>query len=319
MLRTLPVASALPALAVAASLSLAVHAHAQERRSAVTGNPIDTHSLTAAFDALKGGDTGPLATLPAPTVAAIPAIRTALSDDSEAVRREAVTLLSLIEDPEAAPALAQATLDASTDVAARAATALYVLGPDAMASDPAVAEELRRAVDGGLTAGAAVLMLAHVPTPAQSASIATLRTLRATRGDMHAEVFSASPVVPAAMMADVALTKLGEADAHARLLDAIRSGDLNTLEFLLSALREIEAADLLEALAAATLSDHRPVDGDVVSSAGSTVRLADVAAVRFAARFGLPVAVGERATERLSDETLRSVSHALTAHLKGAR
>ena len=307
------------ALALAAHLSLAAPtgAGAQERRSAVTGATIDEATLSRAFDAAKAGDYGPLAALPEPTAAAIPAIERGLSDDSEVVRRESVTLLSLIRDPRAAPALAKALDDASADVASRAAAALYELGPDAIAADPSVGERLRSAVAGGLTAGGAILMLAHAP--ANGASVGTLKATRAERGDALTEVFSASPVVPVALMADVALAKLGDQQAQDHVVDAIETGDLNTFQFLLSALREIETPRLIETLATATLGDTRTVDGDMVSSAETGVRLADVAAVRLAQRFDLPVAVGELAIERLPDETLRTVRHALTEHLKGAQ
>jgi HEAT repeat protein len=305
------------ALAAHHSLATPAGAGAQERRFAVTGATIDEAALSRAFEAVKAGDFGPLAALPVPTAAAIAAIERGLSDGSEAVRRESVTLLSLLRDPRAAPALAKALDDPSADVAWRAAAALYVLGPDAIAGDPSVGERLRSAVAGGLTAGGAILMLAHAP--ANGASAAALEAARAERGDVLTEVFNASPVVPVALMADVALARLGDRQAQDRLVDAIGTGDLDTLQFLLSALREIATPRVIETLATATLADDRPVDGDMVSSAEPGVRLADLAAVRLAHRFDLPVAVGELAVERLPDETLRNVRQALAEQLKGSQ
>lgn len=289
---------------------------AQNRRSTVTAS-LDEATLTRAFEAAKAGDYGPLSGLPTPSSAAVPAIADRLSDDSEIVRREAVTLLGLIKGPAAAPALASALADPVDDVATRAAVALYRLGPEAIEADPSVGERLREAVGKGLTAGSAILTLAHAT--AKTATIATLRALRETKGDSLSEVVASSPTVPVTLLVDVSLAKLGDSAAEDRLVAVIGKEDLNASQFLLSALREIDSPRLIEVLATATLADTRPVMGDAPSGAESGVRLADLAATRLAQRFNLPVGLDDTADMRLPDETLQAVKAALDGHLAKTR
>lgn len=305
-------AAAVVLATVIASFAGADGVSAQHRRSTVTAS-FDEATLTQAFEAAKAGDYGPLSALPTPSSAAIPVIERALSDDSEVVRREAVTLLGLANDAAAAPALARALLDPVDDVATRAAAALYRLGPDAIEADASVGERLREAVGKGLTAGGALLMLAHVK--AKAATIATLKALREAKGDGLTEVFSSSPTVPVALMVDVSLAKLGDGAAEDRLAAAIGKQDLTASQFLLSALREIDSPRLIETLATATLVDARLVEGDAPSGAVTGLRLADLAATRLAQRFRLPVGLDDTADERLPEETLQAVKAALDRHL----
>lgn len=277
----------------------------------------DEATLTKAFEAVKAGDYGPLSALKTPSTAIIPAIARALSDDSEVVRREAVTLLGLTNDPAAAPALSLALMDPVDDVATRAAAALYRLGQDAIDADASVGERLREAVGKGFAAGGAILMLAHARAKAET--ISTLQALREKKGDSPAEVFPSSPVVPVALMVDVSLARLGDGAAEDRIVAAIGNGDLTTGEFLLSALREIESIRLIETLATATLADARPVEGDAPSGAETGVRLADLAATRLVQRFRLPVDLDDTADKRLADETLQAVKAALDRHLANAQ
>jgi HEAT repeat protein len=305
------------AVAIAiANIAVQTGAGAQDRSSIVTTSFEDT-ALTKAFEAAKAGDYGPISALPAPSAADVPAIERALSDESEVVRREAVTLLGRANDPAAAPALAGALADPVDDIATRAAAALYRLGPEALDADPAVGEQLRGAVDKGFAAGGAILLLAHAKD--KVSTIAVLQALRDTKGESLTEVFLSSPTVPIALMADVSLARLGDSAAEDRLLAAIGNGDLDTGLFLLSALREIDSPRLIETLAAATLADSRPVEGDAPSGAETGVRLADLAATRLVQRFSLPVGIDDTADERFSDETLQAVKAALDQHLAKAQ
>jgi len=291
-------------------------AGAQNRRSIVTAS-LDEATLTQAFEAAKAGDYGPLSALPTPSSDAVPAIAVALSDDSEIVRREAVTLLGLINEPAAAPALARALSDPVDDVATRAAAALYRFGPVAIEADPSVGERLRDVVDKGFTAGGAILTLAHAKAEAET--IATLRSLRKTKGDSLSEVVASSPTVPVALMVDVSLAKLGDNEAEDRLAAVIAKEDLNTSQFLLSVLREIDSTGLIQTLSTATLADTRPVAGDAPAGAETGLRLADLAATRLTARFNLPVDLDDTADMRLPDEIIQAVKAALDRHLAKVR
>ncbi|WP_299474927.1 HEAT repeat domain-containing protein [uncultured Roseibium sp.] len=287
---------------------------AEQRRSTVT-NSFNEASLFQAFEAVKTGDYGPLGQLPAPTAAAISALERLLADNNETVRREAVTMLGRIDDPATAPVLAGALSDPVDDIATRAAAAIYRLGPDAI--QPGVGDQIRKAVENGLTAGGAILILAH--DPATEETIAVLRELRDARGDELTEVSPPSPAVSMGLMVDTALAKLGDAQAEDRLTAAAGSGDLATAEFLLSALREIDSPRVIEALAAVTLADSRPVQGDAPSGAETGMRLADLAATRFAARFDLAAGIDDLADERLPDQTIEAVKAELENYLAAAR
>ena len=287
---------------------------AEQRRSTVT-NSFDETGLLQAFEAAKTGDYEPLGALPAPTAAAIPALDRLLADNNETVRREAVTMLGRIDDPAAALVLSGALADPVDDVATRAAAAIYRLGPDAM--QPGVGEQIRKAVENGLTAGGAILILAH--DAASEETIEALQVLREAKGDELSEVFPSSPAVSVGLMADTALAKLGDAQAKDRLIAAAGSGDLPTAEFLLSALREIDSPRVIEALAAVTLADSRPVQGDAPSGAETGMRLSDLAATRFAARFDLAAGIDDMADERLPDETIEAVKAELENYLAAAR
>ncbi|TYC53699.1 hypothetical protein FMN50_14745 [Rhodobacterales bacterium] len=311
MTRRVSAIAVVVAIAVA-SFALAKGAGAQHRRSLVT-ETYDEDTLKRAFEAAESGNYEPLGALPEPSAADIPAIEPALSDESEVVRREAVALLARIGDPAAAPALAGALSDVSDDVATRAAAALYDLGGVAVEADPAVENQIRQAVDSGLVAGGAILMLAH--SRDKSASAATLHGVREAKGGSLTEVFPSSPVVHVSLMADVALAGLGDGGAEAQLLASIGKADLVTLQFLLSVLREIDSPQIVRALATATLSDDRPVQGDAPSGAETGLRLADLAATRLARRYDLAVDIDDTADARLPDQTLDAVKTELERKL----
>ncbi|MET1413772.1 HEAT repeat domain-containing protein [Roseibium sp. HPY-6] len=287
---------------------------AEQSRSPVTGS-FNEASLLQAFEAAKTGDYGPLGALPAPTAAAIPALERLLADNDETVRREAVTMLGRIDDPAAVPVLAAALADPVDDVATRASAAIYRLGPDAM--QPGVGDQIRKAVENGLTAGGAILILAH--DPATEETITVLQKLRDAKGDELTEVFTSSSAVSIGLMADTALAKLGEVRARDNLIAAAGSGDLPTVEFLLSALREIDSPHVIEALAAVTLTDTRPVQGDAPSGAETGMRLADLAATRFAARFNLDADIDGMADERLPDQTIETIKAELENYIAAAK
>jgi HEAT repeat protein len=301
---------------LAAALLLATvppNAQPSDERSHGVADQTITDRVEAAFAAARSGDLAPSGALQDIGPDIIPALVPYLDDANEDVRRQAVTLLDLTESPEAVPHLAAALSDPSYDVARRAAIALYEMAPEAL-RDPSVAPALRSAVRHGDDAGAAILLLGRVPG---AESIAALNELRGETDGQTTQVFHWSPEVPVPFAADVALTRLGDPGAKARVLAAIGSGDFEVLSFLLEALRDVEDRDVLSALADATLSDLRPTSGDAPSSADLGIRLADVAAARFVKRFGLSVGVDTTADEPLSEAQLDAVHEAVDERLGG--
>ena len=286
-------------------------AQPSDDRSTPVANETISDRVDQAFAAMRAGDPAPSSGLEEAGPAIIPAVAAYLGDDNEDVRRHAVTLLGLTGSAEAAPYLAKALADRSDDIARRAALALYELGADAVA-DPSVGTALATAVTGGNSAGGAILLMGYVPG---AASVAALNGLRERGAGQSTEVYRWSPVMPVPFVADVALTRLGDADAKARTLAAIKGGDFDALSFLLYALRDIEDRDVLRALADATLSDTRPAQGDAPSGADLGIRLADVAAAQFVKRFGLSAGVDTTADRPLTAAELAALREALAARL----
>jgi hypothetical protein len=287
------------------------HAQPLDDRSPDVANETISERVDRTFAALRSGDPAPSSGLEDAGPALIPAVAPYLSDDNEDVRRHAVALLGLTRSADAAPHLATALSDTSDDIARRAATALYEIGPAAV-RDPSVGKALAASVLGGNETGGAILLLGYV---AGEDSVAALNTLRQRQAGQSTEVFVWSPVVPVAFAADVALARLDDAAARARVLATVRDGDFDKLSFLLHALRDIEDRDVLRALAQATLGDERPAQGDAPSGADLGIRLADVAAARFVERFDLSVGLDTTADRALTEAELIAVREALSAHL----
>jgi hypothetical protein len=289
----------------------APHAQPSDDRSPAVANETISERVDQAFAAIRSGDLAAASRLEEAGPEIIPAVVPYLRDENEDVRRHAVTLLGLTKSADAAPHLAAALSDQSDDIARRASTALYEIGPDAV-RDPAVGEALAASVLGGNDTGGAILLLGYV---AGEDSVAALNKVRERGAGQSTEVFHWSPVVPVPFAADVALTHLGNEAAKARVLATIRDGDFDALSFLLYALRDIEDRDVLRALADATLTDKRPAQGDVPSGADVGIRLADVAAAQFVKRFGLSVALDTTADRPLTEAELLAVREALSARL----
>lgn len=274
-------------------------------------NETISERVDQAFAAMRSGDLAPSSSLEDAGPAIIPAVVPYLIDADEDVRRHAVTLLGLTRSADAAPHLAAALSDRSDDVARRASTALYEIGSDAV-RDPSVSQALAASVLGGNDTGGAILLLGYV---AGEDSIAALNRLREREAGQSTEVFPWSPIVPVPFAADVALTRLGDEAARARLLATIREGDFDALSFLLYALRDIEDRNVLSALADATLADERPAQGDTPSGAHLGIRLVDVAAAAFVKRFDLSIGLGTTAERPLSEAELLALRAALSARL----
>lgn len=290
---------------------LAQQAQTSDDRSPTVANETISERVDQAFAAIRSGDPAPSNGLEDAGPAIIPAVVPYLRDENEDVRRHAVALLGLTNSADAAPHLAAALSDSSDDIARRASTALYEIGSDAV-SDPSVGEALAASVRGGNDTGGAILLLGYV---AGEDSVAALNQLREGGAGQSTEVFVWSPVVPVPFAADVALTRLGDEPAKARLLATIRDGDFDALSFLLQALRDIEDRDVLRALADATLTDERPAQGDAPSGADLGIRLADVAAAQLVKRFDLSVGLDTTADRPLTEAELVAVREALSAHL----
>lgn len=285
-----------------------------DRRATVSDTTPTAERVAAAFTAARSGDFGPSSDLQQLGEAVVPLVAPYVEDREEDIRRQAVALLAAIEGEAAIAPLAAALSDESADIRQRASVALYDnYAPQVLAGRPELGVALRDSLRQGNESGAAILLLGYFPGPETEAA---LRELRARRGDDLTEVLVWTPVVPVSLAVDVALSRLGEGSARAAVMDRIAEGELDTLAFLLHALRDIDAPAILQALKDATLDDPREVvAGEVPSDGAPHIRLQDLAVTRFVERLALPVAFEVSGTKRYSGEEIAAAREAIDARV----
>jgi len=177
-------------------------------------------------------------------------------------------------------------LGADADSAGRAALELFESRDAAeRMADAAISAAVRASVAEGNHNAAALLLLGY-DSSTEAAEL--LSGLRDSAAGSLTKLQPWTQLVPAALVADIALSRQGDGEARNRLLESIETGELATLTFLVSVLREIDASELLQALAR-SLDDEREVSGGVPSGATPARRLADDAVDAFVERLGLDV------------------------------
>lgn len=239
--------------------------------------------VRAAFQAVRDGDLGPASALQKAGPAVVPLLPPFLADPSEDVRRESVSLLAVVGGTAALPLLARALDDPSPEVRDRAALAIYQgYPPDQLAG---VGTTLAAGVARGEPSAAALLLLSYFPGEKSE------RVLRGLpEGAPPVKLFPWSAPVAAVLPARVALARLGDAGMRRAVAAAAERGEQDELEFLLAALPEIEAPEVLRALVGA-FSDTREA-GVVLPVSDSGRRICDVAVNAFVRRLRLATSFG---------------------------
>jgi hypothetical protein len=250
----------------------------------------DQHALAqrveAAFQAARAGDFGPSSKLQDAGEAVVPLLKPFVTDANEAIRRQAVDLAGVLDGEAALPLLATALTDSSADIRQRAAGHLYEhQDPVRVAGHTELAQALQHYLTLESDAAAAVLLLSYFP---DAATQAALQRVRANAAAALTKLRPWLPVVPLALPVDMALSRLGESEARRALLQRIADGRLEELQFLLEAIREIDAPAVLHALTA-TLADEREISSGVPSGAEPRRRLADLAVNAFVKHLRLQV------------------------------
>ncbi|MFO1372586.1 MAG: HEAT repeat domain-containing protein [Candidatus Competibacteraceae bacterium] len=242
----------------------------------------------------------------------IPYLAPYLRDADERVRLQAVALLTTFTDPRAVPLLGLALADSQQDMRRRAALALYErYDPIQLAARPEIGDALRASVNQGNDAAAAVLLLGYFPgEPTQAA----LTALNERVADGQTELDSWAPVVPVKLVIAVSQSRLGDQKARLALLRKSADGTLAEREFLLSVLREVDAPEVLHALAQ-TLNDTREVSGDLPAGVSPRRRLCDKAVVAFVRRLELPINFQISESRRFTPAEIASVRRAIAASL----
>lgn len=277
-----------------------------------TMNDAIATQVDAAFAAARQGRYDLISELGEQGANAIPYLGPYLQDPNEMVRLQAVSLLAATMDDRAAPLLAKALTDASQDLRARAALALYEQhDPLRLAQRPELGAALRASVNQGNDAAAAVLLLGYFPG---QDTLAALAALAARAADANTELAAWTPVVPVRLVVQISQSQLGDAKARSALLHTSLNGPLAERHFLLSVLREIDAPELLHALAQA-LDDTQEIGGGAPAGAEPKRRLCDLAVVALTRRLKLPVHFELSDTRRFSPAEIASVRQLMAGAL----
>jgi HEAT repeat protein len=271
------------------------------------------HQVNTAFAAARTGDYETVSQLGEQGASIIPHLQPYLRDENEMVRLQAVALLTTFDDPAAIPLLTQALGDPLQDIRARAALALYERhDPLRLAEQAKVGEALRASLAQGNDTAAAILLLSYFP---DETSMKALEALREQAGDAQTELATWAPVVRVQLAIAVSLSRLGDRAARLTLLQTSADGSLAEREFLLSVLREIDAPEVLHALAAGTLDDVSEIGGGVPSGVQPRRRLCDLAVVNFVRRLHLPVNFSIDDQRRFTPAEIDRVRQEITGRL----
>jgi HEAT repeat protein len=264
--------------------------------------------VRSAFQAVRDGDLGPVSALQQAGPAVVPLLAPFVADPSEDVRREAVSLLAVVDGGGALPALARALDDPSAEVRDRAALAIYQgYPPDQLAG---VGAALAAGVARGEPSAAALLLLSYFPGEE------TERALRGVaEGAPPVKLFPWSAPVAAVLPARVALARLGDAGMSRAVAAAAARGEQAEVEFLLAALRDVEAPEVLRALAGA-LSDTRKA-AVVLPVSGPARRVCDVAVNAFVRRLRLATSFALSEVTPYEAEQIAEVRRLTDAALSG--
>ena len=267
--------------------------------------PVRTR-VDQAFEAARRGDFGPSSDLARLGGTAVPFIAPYAKDGSEEVRRQAVVLLGLSGDPQALAPLAGALQDGSAEVRERAVTALYDrFPPQKVAAEPRAASGLR-AVAVRDRSAAALLLLSYLPG---KETILTLE--QACVEEPAVKLRPWTRPVPPSLPAAVALSRIGEAAGRARLLRALDEGRLETMEFVLLALREVDTPEVLAALGKKALSDEREIGGGAPSGATPPRRVCDLAVTQLVRHLRLKVGFSPSDSRRYTASEIGQVLGAM--------
>jgi HEAT repeat protein len=261
--------------------------------------------VAKAFAAVRSGDLSQVSSLEKLGPNLVPALATYMADADENVRREAVSLLSVVGGEAAVPLLARAVSDSSAEVAERASLALYErFDPDQVAANA----EAAKAVLGSIAAGqptAATLVLAGY-LPGEATQQALREFLDRPASNYETRLFAGSSPISARLPAQLALARLGGKEAMRSVAELTERAPVAEWQFLLAAIRDINAPRLLHAVKRA-LDDPRETSAGIPSHAGPKRRVCDEAANALVNRLKLKTSFALSTTLRYSPEQLAEV------------
>lgn len=254
--------------------------------------------VDSAFAAVRRGRFEAAASLKL-TAADIPAVARFLGDDNEDVRREATVLLIGLGEP-ACQALTPALVDPEADIRERAARGLHACPRGATARIAGLEAALRRSIDMGNVAAAALLLLGRFDDPATKNY---LEARLATKGPA-VKLNSWNPSVPQQLAAAVAGVSVAAAGADPVVEQGL--GPLDEAEFVALTLGDIRVAAKLQPVVK-LLDDRREVAGATPSGARPQRRICDLAVDSLVRRLELQPSFRLRPADRYTDGEIAQV------------
>jgi len=260
--------------------------------------------IDSAFEQARNGNLQAIAALAELPAASASLLRPYVHDESSALRREAISVLTALGGKEASPLLVEALSDPNAGNRERASSGLYfVYDPQEIVALDHAGPALRKAVRGHSVSATSVLLLRYFPGKE------TRQVLEQTRDNPQAgktKLRSWSPVVPARLPALVSLSALGDTDSRNELLKLIDAADPAQLEFLFNAIREVDSPRVLHALKQC-LQNQTQISAGVPAGATPRRRICDLAVDAFVKRLNLKVSFELAEHQRYEDDEIKEV------------
>jgi HEAT repeat protein len=258
-----------------------------------------------ALDAVRKGDLSKLSPLEKLGPALAPALARYVKDGDENVRREAIALAAAVGGDAALPLLAQGLSDTAGDNAERASSGLYArFEPEKVAANAAAREAILASIASGEPAAATLLLAGYLPHDVAKPLLE--RFLDRPAADAPVRLESADGPVSARVAGQLALARLGDKNAMAAIGALTEQASVAEWQFLLAAIRDINAPRMLHALKRG-LADERETSAGVPSHAGPRRRVCDETANALVERLSLKTSFALTTTQRYTAEQLAEV------------
>lgn len=263
-------------------------------------NPTVAQQVEQAFTAVRNNDLSQLSPLEKLGPALPPALLPYLQDANENVRREALALAAVIGGDAAIPLLAQGLRDPAGDNAERAASGLYSrCDPQQVAANKAAQDAILASIAAGQPAAATLLLAGYLPV--ESARLVLEQFLAQPASQSLVRLEPAAGPIAARIAAQVALARLGDKNAMVAIADLTENASVAQWQFLLAAIRDINAPRMLHALKRG-LTDERETAAGIPSHAGPRRRVCDEATNALAERLNLKTTFALTTTQRYTPE-----------------
>jgi HEAT repeat protein len=265
-----------------------------------TPSEVTSDQVARVFDAVRAGDLSSLEALEKAGPALTPWLKPYVVDANENVRRETVSLLSVIGGEAAIPLLATALTDSSAEVSERAAFAFYEhFDPDDVVANGEAAKSILTSINAGRPVAATLVLAGYIQREATQAALR--KFIESPESDYLTSLRSDASPVSARLAAHLALARLGDRQAMSMIAHSIENADVDQWLFLLGAVRDINAPRILHALKSA-LDDERETSAGIPSHAAPKRRICDEAVNALVERLELKTSFSLSTTARYTQQ-----------------